>query len=290
MTGSDSPRSSPRARLFTLTVSANHAQARNGPLATWLRDVLAHRLARGVDLDSAEATAVHARLIREKPFLRRLYLHYYDHYEAAIARAAPGGIVLEVGAGAGFYQEVRPAVISLDLRPGANVDLLGSALDLPLRAESTRAILLLNVLHHLPDAAAFFRECERVLKPGGRVCLIEPYAGPLSRRIIRPLHHEPWDETGGWTMSASGPLTAANMALPWIIFKRDRARYDAEFPHLPVDRCCLHTIVLYLLSGGVSMKSLAPGSLFKPALALERLLAPAGRYLASMMTIELVKR
>ena len=264
--------------------------ARHGRLASWLRGVLAHPWARGLDLDSADATAVHARLISQKPFLRRLYLRYYDDYEATVARAAPGGVVLEVGAGAGFYQQVRPSVISIDLRPGAEVDVVGSALALPLRNESASAILLLNVLHHLADPVLFFRECERVLKQGGRVCLIEPYAGPLSRRLIRPLHHEPWDEAGEWTLPPSGPLTGANMALPSIIFLRDRERYRAEFPHLPIDRLRLHTIVMYLLSGGVSMRSFAPGALFTPVLALEGLMAPAGSLLASMMTVELVKR
>jgi hypothetical protein len=120
--------------------------------------------------------------------------------------------------------------------------------------------------------------------------MLEPYAGPLSRRLIRPLHHEPWDEAGGWALQPSGPMTGANMALPSIIFVRDRGRYDAEFPHLPVDRFQLHTIALYLLSGGVSMRSFAPGVLFGPALTLERLFTPAGSLLASMMTVELVKR
>ena len=39
--------------------------------------------------EEAEATAVHARLISQKSFLRRLYLRYYDDYETAVARAAP---------------------------------------------------------------------------------------------------------------------------------------------------------------------------------------------------------
>ena len=160
---------------------------------------------------------------------------------------------------------------------------------LPFRSESVSAVLMLNVLHHLPDPAAFFRECTRVLKPGGRVCLIEPYVSPLSRQLVRPLHHEPWDETGTWALPGSGPMTGANMALPWIIFARDRARYDAEFPNLRVDRLRLHTIGLYLLSGGVSMRSLAPGGLFAPFLLAEHLLAPAGTMLASMMTVELVR-
>jgi SAM-dependent methyltransferase len=263
---------------------------RHSRFAAWLRDMLAHPLARGLDLDSEEATRVHARLIREKPFLRRLYLHYYAQFDAAISRATPGGLVLEIGAGGGFYREMRPRVRLLDVRPGADVDVVGSALALPFRDGCASAVLMLNVLHHLPDAAAFFRECERVLKPGGRVCLIEPYAGPLSRRIIRPLHHEPWDEHGSWRLAELGPMTGANMALPSIIFVRDRAKYDAEFPRLPVDTLRLHTIGLYLLSGGVSMRSFVPGAGFAPLLALERLLAPVNRYLASMMTIELVRR
>jgi hypothetical protein len=61
-------------------------------------------------------------------------------------------------------------------------------------------------------------------------------------------------------------------------------------PRLPVDRFQLHTYVMYLLSGGVSMRSFAPAGLFKPLLGLEQLLAAAGPALASMMTIELVRR
>jgi hypothetical protein len=38
------------------------------------------------------------------------------------------------------------------------------------------------------------------------------------------------------------------------------------------------------------MKSFAPGAAFTPALLLEQLIAPFGSALASMMTIELVKR
>jgi hypothetical protein len=85
-------------------------------------------------------------------------------------------------------------------------------------------------------------------------------------------------------------MTGANMALPSIIFLRDRERYCAEFPHLPIDRVRFHTILMYLLSGGVSMRSFVPGALFTPVLALEQLMAPAGSLLASMMSVELVKR
>ena len=272
-----------------LETTLSQEQERHGLAARWLRTVLSHPLARHLDLDSLEATEVHAQLIREKPFLKRLYLEYYKEYDAVVERSPRAGLVLEIGSGGGFYRELRPRVRSLDIRPGADVDVAGSALALPFQSQSTAAILMLNVLHHLPDPTAFFRECERVLKPGGRVCLIEPYASPLSRRLVKSLHHEPWDEQGEWKLPTSGPMTGANMALPTIIFVRDRSRYDAEFPRLPVVSMRFHTVVLYLISGGVSMRSLLPASSFPAVRAFESLLAPAGKQLASMMTVELVK-
>jgi SAM-dependent methyltransferase len=211
-------------------------------------------------------------------------------FDAAVARAAPGGAVVEIGAGGGFYRERRADVLTLDLRPGADITVAGNALAMPLRPQSVSAVLLLNVLHHLPDPARFFRECTHVLRPGGRVCLIEPHVSFLSRLTIRPFHHEPWDEAAPWELAGSGPMSDANMATPSAIFFRDRGRYDAEFPDLPVDRIELHTVLLYLVSGGVSTRSLVPGFAFPPLLVAERLLKPAIGSLASMMTVELVRR
>lgn len=262
---------------------------RHGAVARALRSLLTHPLARAVDLDSAEATAVHARLIREKGFLRRLYRSYYDEYEHVAARSAPGGIVLEIGSGGGFYREVRPGIVSLDLRAGADVDVRASALALPFGAGAVSTIVMLNVLHHLPDPRAFLREASRVLRPGGRACLVEPYVSAWSRRIVRPVHHEPWEEGAAWELPPGGPLSAANMAMPWAIFFRDRAAYDAEFPELPVERIALHTTLLYLFSGGVSMRSLLPGFLFGAARRLDGIAGPK-RSTASMMTVELVRR
>ncbi len=262
---------------------------RHSPFAQWLRGALAHPLARGIDLDSPEATEVHARLIREKGFLRRLYASFYADYEDAVARSTPGGLVLEIGSGGGFYREIRPDVVSLDLRAGADVDVKASALEIPLRSGSVSTIVMLNVLHHLPDPRAFFREAARVLRPGGRACLVEPFVSPLSRKLIRPLHHEPWEENAPWELPPAGPMSGANMAMPWAIFFRDRAAFDAQFIDLPVDDIRLHTALLYLLSGGVSMRSFLPGPLFFAARGFDRLLGPR-TFSASMMTVGLVRR
>lgn len=257
-----------------------------------IRTVLEHPLARGLDLDSAEATAVHQRLLREKPFLRRLYAAFYAEFVRGAAGAPPEGLLLEIGAGAGFLDELIDGLRTLDLRPGARVDLCASALDLPLAAGSVSTMFMLDVLHHLPDIERYFSEAQRVLAPGGRVVMIEPTDSPLARLVYKHLHHEPFDETQqDWTLEMGGPMTSSNQALPWIVFERDRARFESLFPGLRIVEVRRHTILLFLLSGGLSMRQLAPSSAFGLLHGLESaLLRFCDRQLATMMTVVVEKR
>jgi SAM-dependent methyltransferase len=248
--------------------------------------------ARGLDLDSAEATEAHARILRDKPFLGKLYERYYAEFERA-HREAPTGLRVELGSGAGFLDRIIPGVVRVDLRPGAAIDLAASALAMPFAGGSVGALFMLNVLHHLPDVEAFFGELARVLAPGGRAMLVEPYVSPLSRIVYRYGHQEPFDPSRSeWRLGDSGVMTSADDALPWIVFCRDRTRFEALFSDLEIVRVRPHTIALYALSGGFAFRSLAPGSLF-PAIAaaegfVEKL--PGARFLASMMTVELASR
>jgi SAM-dependent methyltransferase len=263
-----------------------------GGLKSWLKRLAKEPLARGLDLESAEATAMHARLIGEKAFLRKLYERYYAEFARA-DRGAKAGVRVEIGSGGGFLERIVPGLVRIDVRPGADVDVVASALALPFAARSVGAVFMLNVLHHLPDAAEFFAELERVLAPGGRVVMIEPYVSPVSGVVYRFAHHEPFDpKQAGWRIDGSGAMTAANDALPWIVFERDRKRFEAEFPCLEIVRIAPHTISLYALSGGLSYRSLAPGFLFPAIAAAEDLLCrlPAARALASMMTVEIRMR
>lgn len=257
-----------------------------------LSAALGEPLSRGLDLDSAGATAVHARLLREKPFLRRLYGRYYAEFARA-DREAPPGPRVEIGSGAGFLAEVVPGVVRVDVRRGAEVDVVASALALPFAPRSIGAVFMLNVLHHLADAGAFFAELERALVPGGRAVLIEPFVSPLSRLVYRFAHHEPFDPGARvWGAAGGGAMTAANDALPWIVFCRDRARFEERFPGLGIAAVRPHTLALYALSGGFSYRSLAPAALF-PAIAAAEDLAcglRGARFFASMMTVELVSR
>ena len=138
-----------------------------------------------------------------------------------------------------------------------------------------------NVLHHIPQPQVFFDEIQRCLVAGGALAMIEPWVSPWSRWVYQRLHHEPFDpempcgETPHcWEFPSSGPLSGANGALPWIVFQRDRAKFASLFPGLHINRVSPCMPFSYLLSGGVSMRSLAPGWSFPLVRCFERMFQP----------------
>ena len=72
--------------------------------------------------------------------------------------------------------------------------------------------------------------------------------------------------------SLNAPLSAANMALPWIMFVRDRDRFEREFPEFRILSIRPFMPLRYLLSGGVSVRSLVPASTFGLWRAIENAL------------------
>jgi SAM-dependent methyltransferase len=224
---------------------------------TWL----AHPLTRGLDIDDPRTTHLRQKIIQEKPFLRRIYQEWYREIVTALP---PGdGAVLELGAGGGFMRDFIPNLITSELFYCPGVQVLVSALRLPFRAKSLRGIVMTNVLHHLPQPRLFFAEATRCVRSGGAVVMIEPWVTPWSRFVYSRLHHEPFDpETSSWELPTSGPLSGANDALPWIIFARDRQKFEQEFPQWRIETIKPIMPFRYLVSGGVSLRSLSPACSF----------------------------
>jgi hypothetical protein len=67
-------------------------------------------------------------------------------------------------------------------------------------------------------------------------------------------------------------VSGANAALPWIVFDRDRARLESEWPDLRLLEVVPFMAWRYLASGGVSMRSLQPGWSYRGWRRLERML------------------
>jgi SAM-dependent methyltransferase len=250
---------------------------------------LAHPLTRGLGLDDPRTTERRRRIVREKPFLRQIYEEWYQ----AIARALPAGEgpVLEVGSGAGFLSEYLPGLITSEILFCPGVRLVLDAARLPFEARALRGIVMTDVLHHLPQPRRFFAEAARAVRPGGVLVMIEPWVSPWSRLIYSRLHHEPFrPDAVEWEFPPAGPLSGANGALPWILFERDREQFEREFPEWRIQAIQPGLPFRYLVSGGVSLRSLMPSGTAGSWRWLERRLTPWMRRWAMFAEVILVRR
>ena len=217
---------------------------------------LAHPRTKGLDLDSPETTALRREIILSKPFLRLVYLDWYNRIVDRIPQGP--GRVLEIGAGGGFLELALPGLVTSEVFYVRGVDLVADARQLPFGANSLKSIVMTNVLHHIPDVAEFMSEAERALRPGGRVIMVEPWNTGWSRFVHEHFHDEPMiPDAAAWGFPMSGPLSGANAALAWMVTERDRGRLEAEW-RLRVSEAEPFMPFRYIVSGGVSLRSLQP--------------------------------
>ncbi len=127
--------------------------------------------------------------VEEVPWERRPIL---DFVQRSAERLPPGARLLDIGSGDAPYRELFEHVdyVSHDwensIHPGARqADLVGSAESLPVEAEAFDAVLLTQVLEHVPEPAAVLAEIWRVLVPGGSLFMTAP--------LNWELHEMPYD-------------------------------------------------------------------------------------------------
>ena len=224
----------------------------------------------------------HRRLWQQKPELAAIYGVWFER----LLEQIPGGTdVLEVGAGPGFLAETargrRPDLrwTATDLLATPWNDVAADAGRLPLATGSVGAVVGIDVLHHLPKPADFFRESARVLGGTGELRLVEPWITPLGWLIYRFFHQEdcrlrvdPWDPFPGPDKDSFD----GNAAVPWLLRRRTP---EWEWRGLGFDppRCRRINAFAYLLSQGFREASLLPRGMVRPLLALDgrtRLLSP----------------
>lgn len=234
---------------------------------------LAHPVTRGLDIDDPLTTDLRLRVIEEKRFLRKIYDEWYSML-AAVVPDGPGGI-LELGSGAGFLRRYLPDVITSDNFHHRGVRLVLEGQRLPFCDGALRGIVMTNVLHHIHEPRRFFTEASRCVRSGGVIGMIEPWATTWSTFVYTRLHHEPFEpHASEWEFPQAGPLSGANGALPWIVFERDRERFQRDFPEWRIRTVKPFMPARYLVSGGVSMRSLMPGWSFGFWSTFERALSP----------------
>jgi SAM-dependent methyltransferase len=235
------------------------------------RRLLAHPLTASLSLDNPATTELRNQIIASKPFLKCIY----DEWYGTLAKELPAGTeqVLELGSGAGYLEQFIPGLITSEIFHCSRAKVVADAQQIPFADRSLRAIVMTDVLHHMPHPERFFAEASRCLCRGGKILMIEPWVTPWSQWVYTRLHHEPFrPEAEDWSFSSTGPLSGSNSAIPWIVFVRDRRKFESLFPELAIERIRPFMPFRYLVSGGVAMRNLMPGFTHAAWAGLERML------------------
>lgn len=224
----------------------------------------------------------------DKPALRAVYADYYRR----LAGALRPGPTLEVGGGAGNLKSFAPEVLSMDILQAPWLDLMADAHALPFADASFENVVMLDVFHHIERPRVFLDEAARILRPGGRLAMIEPAITPLSWLFYNFLHPEPvilcHDLFADRPPVRGRDPFEANQAIPSLMFGRHRRQFEAEFPALGIAAIERLSFLAYPLSGGYRSWSLLPMRLVEAMIRVESALAPAlGRLAAFRLFVVL---
>jgi SAM-dependent methyltransferase len=238
------------------------------------------------DIDDPSVTSARAVQIRSNQVLASIYREWYELLLEAVGPATEQGRVLELGSGGGFLKDIEPRIITSDVMNLEGVDLQVDAVDLPFQDHSLDAIVMTNVLHHIPNVRRFFDEASRVLRSGGLIAMIEPWRSVTSRPVYRWIHHEPWRPNAPtWEFETSGPLSGSNQALPWILFVRDRGQMETEYPNISLLKVSPIMPVSYLASGGLTKPGLISEATFRRVRTLEKRLDRFGMFALIVLSV-----
>jgi SAM-dependent methyltransferase len=227
---------------------------------------------------------------QEKPALRAVYADLHRRMSAA----STSGSSLEIGGGIGNLVVEHGELVRMDIQCSPGVQLAADAHRLPFATASFGNIYLFDVLHHLQCPLKFFAEAERVLRPGGRLIMVEPGITPLSGLLYGMGHEEPvdlsWMPTSDCVLDSDKDPYASNQAIPTILFKRSLHWLAASGATLRVVESRWLSLFVYPLTGGFKAWSLMPVSWVNPLLRVEEFLLPLlGRLMAFRLLVVLEK-
>jgi len=219
--------------------------------------------------------------------------NYYEHeIFDRIIRYLPEGPRQEVGAGPGFFSRYAGDVVSVDVEFDRELSACADVHFLPFRTGNFAAVIGIDVLHHLGAPASALAEIARVLRPGGRLVFVEPWAGPVGIAVYRHLHHEeccPVDDPLEAAFPAPKKPMDGNAWLPKALLVDRQADLLALVPELLVREVRAFGAMSYLLTGGFQPIGL-PWPVVSSLARLERLLPETLMRIVSLRAIFVLER
>lgn len=204
-----------------------------------------------------------------KPQIRLVY----ERWIRKLRPFCPDGPLLEVGSGSGLLKDFMPEVILSDVVELPWIDRVVDCMRMPFADESLGGVIAIDLLHHVAQPHAFLNEAARVLRPGGRVLLLEPYITPASYLGYRLLHHEDVNLSQYHASLAKDGGKAdpweGNLALANLVFNRDAKRWAELQPRLKIAHRQLFSLVDFQLAAGFKPHAYLPHSIFKRLIKLD---------------------
>lgn len=215
--------------------------------------------------ESYQVLKKHRQIWQQKELLRQIYAVWFEWFDRDLSRVT--GPTIELGAGGGHYAQTRAKVKSADIVAAEWLDYQFDALHMPFARKQVANLVLLDVLHHLADPVAFLAEAARVLKPGGRLIMLEPFPSFFSLLVYRCFHPEPFIFDIDYFQLPSPNQRKrpwdSNQAIPYLIFFAGQPRFKEKFGQkFAVVRQDKIGAMTYALSGGFEKNSWYPVALW----------------------------
>jgi SAM-dependent methyltransferase len=166
---------------------------------------------------------------RNKPVLRKIYREFHETIAKQLS-GLPSPLVVELGSGIGNIKDVIPHCLRTDLFPNPWIDQTENAYELSFVDSTVSDLILFDVFHHLRHPGTALRECWRVLRPGGRLIIFDPFISLLGLIVFGVYHTEPiawrdeivWNAPEGWSAKDSDYYAAQGNATRIFFWRMDK--------------------------------------------------------------------
>jgi SAM-dependent methyltransferase len=232
-------------------------------------------------MSDQEIVRQHRTIWAARPELRAVYHEWFAQLLRCVEGLHP---IVEIGAGPGFFQEYCPQLISTDVVPTPYVDVVCDAGSLPFQSGSVGALVIVDVLHHLLQPLEFLAEAGRILHPGGRLAMIEPWITVPSYLLYRYFHHEecslavdvrrPFGDLGKRAFDG-------NATIPFKLLKQ----FEPGTSTLRLLQAEPFLALPYLATLGFQRARPIPHTLIGMARVCERFLSPLRKFVATRILI-----
>lgn len=234
----------------------------------------------------------HRLMWESKPAVRAQYGYWYRMIADQMTDLSPS---YELGCGCGNFKTFRPDVTATDSIATPWCEQVVDACQMPFDSNSVGNLVLFDVLHHIPDPLQVFCEASRVLRPQGRIIVVEPLLTAWSR-IVYHFHHEPYDERSDFFSAPRCPALVsadyANEATATILFRKHRSAFLEHVSELRWVWCREFSCLTYPLTGGFQPFCLIPAFAVEPLCRVEDFLISTMRcrFLALRIMVVLEKK